>query len=232
MAQLLGIVDYIVIAITLALSTLIGLYFRFSGGRQKTTNEFLMGNQNVHILPVAVSIIATSLSSVSVLGVPAEMYLHGTQYVITGLGIPLGGLLAAYGFLPVFYEMQVSTAYQYLEKRFGKTIRTFVATLYTFLTGGLKAVVWTVVFQSALMYLAMVALIVKISMMLGFNEVFDIARRGGRFIFFEFSGDLTERYTFWNSFAYGFTFWLLLYGSNQSTIQRFLSVGSLRKAQQ
>ncbi|KAF8763792.1 Sodium-coupled monocarboxylate transporter 1 like protein [Argiope bruennichi] len=134
MAQLLGIVDYIVIAITLALSTLIGLYFRFSGGRQKTTNEFLMGNQNVHILPVAVSIIATSLSSVSVLGVPAEMYLHGTQYVITGLGIPLGGLLAAYGFLPVFYEMQVSTAYQYLEKRFGKTIRTFVATLYTFLT--------------------------------------------------------------------------------------------------
>ncbi|GBM77527.1 Putative sodium-dependent multivitamin transporter, partial [Araneus ventricosus] len=47
-----------------------------------------------------------------------------------------------------------------------------------------------------------------------------------------FSGDLTERYTFWNSFAYGFTFWLLLYGTNQSTIQRFLSVGNLKKAQQ
>ncbi|GBM77522.1 Putative sodium-dependent multivitamin transporter [Araneus ventricosus] len=130
----LGIVDYIVIAITLAISTLIGLYFRFSGGRQKTTNEFLMGNQNVHIVPVAVSVIATSLSSVSVLGVPAEMYLYGTQYVITGLGIPLGGLLAAYGFLPVFYEMQVSTAYEYLERRFGKTTRTVVATLYTLLT--------------------------------------------------------------------------------------------------
>ncbi|GBN61328.1 hypothetical protein AVEN_201202-1, partial [Araneus ventricosus] len=51
--------------------------------------------------------------------------------------------------------------------------------------GGLKAVMWTVVFQSTLMYLTMVALIVKISLMLGFTEVFDVASKGGRFIFFE-----------------------------------------------
>ncbi|CAL1266307.1 unnamed protein product [Larinioides sclopetarius] len=98
--------------------------------------------------------------------------------------------------------------------------------------GGLKAVMWTVVFQSTLMYLTMVAVIVKISLMLGFTEVFDIANKGGRFIFFEFSGDLTERYTFWNSLANGITFWSFLYGANQSQIQRFLSVGNLKKAQQ
>ncbi|GBL92528.1 hypothetical protein AVEN_70448-1, partial [Araneus ventricosus] len=51
--------------------------------------------------------------------------------------------------------------------------------------GGLKAVVWTVVFQSALMYVAMVAVIMKISMMLGFTEVFHIGSKGGRFILFE-----------------------------------------------
>ncbi|GBN55397.1 Sodium-dependent multivitamin transporter [Araneus ventricosus] len=62
------------------------------------------------------------------------MYLYGTQYIMSGLGIPVGGLLAAYGILPVFYEMQVSTAYEYLERRFGKTTRIVTATLYTFQT--------------------------------------------------------------------------------------------------
>ncbi|KAF8763795.1 Sodium-coupled monocarboxylate transporter 1 like protein [Argiope bruennichi] len=256
----------------LVISALIGLYFRFSGDRQKTTNEFLMGNKKMHIIPVAVSLIATSLSSISVLGMPAELYLYGTQYFLSALGIPIGGLVAAYGFLPIFYEMQVSTSYEYLERRFGQTTRTLAAILYTFQMilymgvvlyapalalnavtglstwasifslagicmiyssqGGLKAVMWTVVFQSSLMYLAMVAVVVKISMMLGFTEIFNITNEGGRFMFFNFSGDLTERYTFWNGLANGSLFWLFMYGTNQSQIQRFLSVGNLKKAQQ
>ncbi|XP_055936800.1 putative sodium-dependent multivitamin transporter [Argiope bruennichi] len=272
MTQLLGITDYVVIVFMLVISALIGLYFRFSGDRQKTTNEFLMGNKKMHIIPVAVSLIATSLSSISVLGMPAELYLYGTQYFLSALGIPIGGLVAAYGFLPIFYEMQVSTSYEYLERRFGQTTRTLAAILYTFQMilymgvvlyapalalnavtglstwasifslagicmiyssqGGLKAVMWTVVFQSSLMYLAMVAVVVKISMMLGFTEIFNITNEGGRFMFFNFSGDLTERYTFWNGLANGSLFWLFMYGTNQSQIQRFLSVGNLKKAQQ
>ncbi|GBM77537.1 Putative sodium-dependent multivitamin transporter [Araneus ventricosus] len=271
MSNLLGVFDYVVIAIMLCVSALIGLYFRFSGGRQKTTDEFLMGSRTMGIGPVAFSLMATCLSSVSVLGVPAETYLYGTQILLNMVGIPIGGFIAVYGFLPVFYDMKVSTAYEYLERRFGKTTRTIAASLFTLQMvlymgvvlyapslalnavtglstwasilslaavcmfyssqGGLKAVLWTIVFQALLMYTAMIAVIVKISMMKGFRETFDISREGGRLIFFDFSGDLIKRYTFWNSILNGTVFFLSTFGTNQSQIQRFLSVGSLHKAQ-
>ncbi|XP_055936806.1 putative sodium-dependent multivitamin transporter [Argiope bruennichi] len=271
MSAKLGIVDYIVVAIMLAVCALIGVYFRCTGGRQKTTNEFLMGNRRMQITPVAISLIAMSLSSISVLGIPAETYLYGTQIFLAAAGIPIGGLFAAYGLLPVFYDMKVSTVYEYLEKRFGKTSRTIVATLFTLQTilymgvvlyapaialnavtglstwasiltlaavcmfyssqGGLKAVLWTVVFQSALMYLCMIAVIVKICLMLGFTEIVEIADKGGRFIFDEFSGDLTIRYSFWNSLINGIFFYTYLYGVNQAQVQRYLSLGNLKKAQ-
>ncbi|KAF8784125.1 putative sodium-dependent multivitamin like protein, partial [Argiope bruennichi] len=112
MSAKLGIVDYIVVAIMLAVCALIGVYFRCTGGRQKTTNEFLMGNRRMQITPVAISLIAMSLSSISVLGIPAETYLYGTQIFLAAAGIPIGGLFAAYGLLPVFYDMKVSTVYE------------------------------------------------------------------------------------------------------------------------
>ncbi|CAL1266311.1 unnamed protein product [Larinioides sclopetarius] len=97
--------------------------------------------------------------------------------------------------------------------------------------GGLKAVLWTAVFQFTLVYLCMIAVIVKISMMLGFTEIVEIADKGGRFIFTDFTGDLTKRYSFWNSLLNGIGFYAYLYGVNQAQVQRYLSVGNLKKAQ-
>ncbi|CAL1269225.1 unnamed protein product [Larinioides sclopetarius] len=271
MANLLGITDYVVIGSMLSVSALVGLFFRFTGGRQKTTDEFLMGGRNMHIGPVAFSLMATYMSAISVLGVPSETYLYGTQFVLWMVGMPFGALIAAYGFLPVFFDLEVSTAYEFLEMRFGKTTRTvaamfftlqmilymavvlyapslalnavtglstwasvislaFVCTFYCSL-GGLKAVLWTDVFQALLMYITIIAVVVKVCMIMGFKEVHDIANEGGRIIFFNFSMDLTERYTIWNTIMAGVLFSLHTFGTNQAQIQRMLSVGSLKKAQ-
>ncbi|XP_055943501.1 putative sodium-dependent multivitamin transporter [Argiope bruennichi] len=203
MANLLGVFDYVVIAIMLCVSALIGLYFRFSGGRQKTTDEFLMGSRTMGIWPVAFSLMATCLSSVAVLGVPAETYLYGTQILMSMVGIPIGGFIAVYGFLPVFYDMKVSTAYEVLYmgvvlyapslalnavtglSTWASILSIAAVCIFYSSQGGLKAILWTTVFQALLMYTAMIAVIVKISMMKGFNETFNISKRGGRLIFFE-----------------------------------------------
>ncbi|KAF8763798.1 Sodium-coupled monocarboxylate transporter 1 like protein [Argiope bruennichi] len=65
----------------------------------------------------------------------------------------------------------------------------------------------------------------------GFTEIVEIADKGGRFIFDEFSGDLTIRYSFWNSLINGIFFYTYLYGVNQAQVQRYLSLGNLKKAQ-
>ncbi|KAG8173964.1 hypothetical protein JTE90_016679, partial [Oedothorax gibbosus] len=127
----LGAADYAVLGCMLCASAAIGLYFRMSGGRQKTTQEFLMGGRAMGVFPVAFSLMATYMSAISVLGMPAETYNYGTQYLMWLLGTPMGALIAGKAFLPVFYEMNVSTAYEYLEKRFGKTTRTIASILFT-----------------------------------------------------------------------------------------------------
>ncbi|GFY61785.1 putative sodium-dependent multivitamin transporter [Trichonephila inaurata madagascariensis] len=250
---------------------MVGLYFRFTGGRQKTTQEFLMAGRDMHIGPVAFSLMATYMSAISVLGMPAETYLYGTQFVTWMIGMPFGGLIAAYGFLPVFFDMDVATAYEYLERRFGKTTRTVAAMFFTLQMilymsvvlyapslalnavtglstwasvislaavctfycslGGLKAVLWTDVFQALLMYITIIVVVVQITVILGFNEVYDRAYAGGRLILFNFSLDPTERYTFWNTVLSGVLFSFHTFGTNQAQIQRMMSVGNLKKAQ-
>ena len=45
-----GMWDYIVLAITLLVSSGIGVYYRFTGGRQKTAKEYLLGDQNMAVV--------------------------------------------------------------------------------------------------------------------------------------------------------------------------------------
>ncbi|XP_035205853.1 putative sodium-dependent multivitamin transporter [Stegodyphus dumicola] len=272
MSGLLGVTDYVVISLMLAVSASVGLFFRFTGGRQKTTHEFLMAGKNMSIWPVAFSLMATYMSAISVLGLPAETYMYGTQFVMWMIGMPFGGLVAAYGFLPVFFDMEVSTAYEYLEKRFGKMTRTIASLLFTVQMifymavvlyapslalnavtglstwtsvislavvctfycslGGLKAVLWTDVFQAILMYVTIIAVVAKGCIDTGgASEVHNIANKGGRIILFNTSVDFTARYTLWNSIISGMLFSFHTFGTNQAQIQRMLSVGDLKKAQ-
>jgi solute carrier family 5 (sodium-coupled monocarboxylate transporter), member 8/12 len=53
------------IAITLCL----GLYYRFSGGKQRTTKEYLMADGQMSVLPVAFSLMASFMSAITLLGV-------------------------------------------------------------------------------------------------------------------------------------------------------------------
>uniref|UniRef100_A0A3Q2FVX3 Sodium-dependent multivitamin transporter-like n=1 Tax=Cyprinodon variegatus TaxID=28743 RepID=A0A3Q2FVX3_CYPVA len=117
------VADYVVFALLLAASAGIGLYYALSGGRQRTTQEFLMADRNMRCLPVSLSLIASFQSAVAIIGVPAEIYTHGTQYWFIGCAYILGLLIPAHVFIPVLYRLRLSSVYQYLELRFNKAVR-------------------------------------------------------------------------------------------------------------
>lgn len=106
------VVDYVIFAVLLAASMCIGLYYALSGGRQRTTQEFLMADRSMSCLPVSLSLIASFQSAVAIIGVPAEIYSHGTQYWFIGCAYALGLLIPAHVFIPVLYRLQLSSAYQ------------------------------------------------------------------------------------------------------------------------
>uniref|UniRef100_A0A3B3Z8I3 Sodium-dependent multivitamin transporter n=1 Tax=Periophthalmus magnuspinnatus TaxID=409849 RepID=A0A3B3Z8I3_9GOBI len=264
-------VDYAIFAGLLGASLAIGVYYALSGGRQRTTQEFLLADRSMGCLPVSLSLIASFQSAVAIIGVPAEIYTHGTQYWFIGCAYILGLLVPAHVFIPVLYRLKLSSAYQYLELRFSKAVRicgtlTFifqtvvymglciyapafalnavtgiklwgtvlatglVCTLYTTL-GGLKAVIWTDVFQTVVMFSGQVAVIVVgVYQTGGPSEVWKKVWEGGRISGLNLNPDPTERHTFWTLALGGVFLMWALYGVNQSQVQRYLSSRSEREA--
>ncbi|XP_012682780.1 solute carrier family 5 member 6a [Clupea harengus] len=263
--------DYVIFAILLVASTGIGLYHAFSGGRQRTTQEFLLADRSMSCLPVSLSLLATFQSAVAILGAPSEVYAHGTQYWFLGCSYFLGLLIPAHIFIPVFYRLRLSSAYEYLELRFNKTVRicgtaTFifqmviymgvvlyapalalnavtgldlwgavialglVCTLYTTL-GGLKAVIWTDVFQTIVMFAGQLAvIIVGTHQAGGITEVWRKAQKGNRISGLDLNPDPLERHTFWTLGVGGIFLMLALYGVNQAQVQRYLSSRTEKEA--
>ncbi|XP_072939947.1 putative sodium-dependent multivitamin transporter isoform X2 [Epargyreus clarus] len=126
-----GVTDYIIMAATMVSSVLIGVYFRFSGGKQKTNEEYLLADRNMSIFPVAISLMASFMSAISILGGSAENYYYGMQFVVINIGVFLVMPITCQFYLPVFFGLQKTSTYEYLELRFGPNIRLLASFTYT-----------------------------------------------------------------------------------------------------
>ncbi|XP_071479181.1 sodium-coupled monocarboxylate transporter 2-like [Diadema antillarum] len=127
-----GAADYVVVASMLALSLAIGFYQACSGGRQRTTEEFLMADRNMNPVPVAMSLVATFVSAITSLGTPAETYVNGFIFVWYSLSTGIAAFAAMTLFLPIFYSLGVTSANEYLERRFNKVIRYLGTGIFCF----------------------------------------------------------------------------------------------------
>ncbi|KAK2167768.1 hypothetical protein LSH36_24g06030 [Paralvinella palmiformis] len=244
-----SIVDYVVFALVVMISLTIGLYHAFTGGKQRTPGEYLMGNRNLRTLPVAMSILVSYVSSILVLGVPAEMYTRGTQLILRTLGYCLACIISSLLFVPLFYGLNVTSSFEVfymglvmyspstaLQAATGfpfaisVIVTGLVSTIYTTL-GGMKAVVWTDAFQFVVMIAGMFAIVIQGSIMVGgISKVWNISHKGNRLQFFNFDPDPTERLTFWSTVIGGMFHTLIAFGVGQTSVQRYCSLPTLRQA--
>ncbi|KAJ9585535.1 hypothetical protein L9F63_002652, partial [Diploptera punctata] len=123
--------DYVVFGVMLFLSALIGIYFAFfAKKKQNTTSEYLMGGKKMGIFPIAMSLIASYISGISLLGLPAEMYVYGTQYSMIMCPEAFVSVTMVFVYLPVFYKLQITSSYEYLSLRFSQTVRLMGSILF------------------------------------------------------------------------------------------------------
>nr|XP_003705868.1 PREDICTED: putative sodium-dependent multivitamin transporter [Megachile rotundata] len=105
-----------------------------------------------------------------------------------------------------------------------------VCTFYSTI-GGIKAVLITDVFQSALMLISVIMIIVTEAVDVGgLDKIWEIARRGSRIEFDNISMDPTVRHTWWSLTFGGFFTYLSLFGTNQVQVQRMLTIRDPRDA--
>ncbi|XP_037521169.1 sodium-coupled monocarboxylate transporter 2 [Rhipicephalus sanguineus] len=109
--------DYVVLISLLVLSAGIGVLFAWRN-RRKNNRQFLTANRELSWVPVSLSMMASFVSSASVLGMPSEVFVRGSLMWTGAIGSTLAILMAAFIFMPMFYKMDVTSINEYLEKRF------------------------------------------------------------------------------------------------------------------
>jgi Na+/proline symporter len=87
--------------------------------RNANNESFFIGNRNSNWMLVAFGMIGTSLSGVTFVSVPGTVGLAGFAYYQVVLGYFLGYFIIAFVLLPLFYRMNLTSIYNYLEHRFG-----------------------------------------------------------------------------------------------------------------
>lgn len=79
-----------------------------------------------HYIYMKLNFIYSHVSGVTLLGVPSEIYKYGTQYLIVALTNAISVVIIIYIYLPVFYELQLTSVYEVRRKELFIIIVWFV----------------------------------------------------------------------------------------------------------
>jgi SSS family transporter len=250
---------------------------------QRDTVDFFLARRQVPWWAACLSFLATEISAVTIISVPATAYSENWEYVQFFVGSSLAKLAVAFLFIPAFYRHNVVTIYEFLLHRFGRasqvtasifffitrllgsgvrlmaaalavaillnwpvglTIAIFVLISVVYIaTGGVKAIVWTNVFQ-ALLFL--VAGAVTLGFLVGQIEggaaaIAQVAGAAGRLNVINWGpapGDadfwrrlLTDPSIVWVAVLNGLVGSMAAFGTDHDLMQRLLTVETRRRSQ-
>jgi len=119
-----GAVNFTVLTVYLLAMVGVGVYFV---RKNKSTDDYFRGGQKVAWWAAACSIFATMLSSITYVAVPAKAYAQNQVYLVGSMMVPVVAPLAVYVALPFFRQIDATSAYEYLQKRFNMPVRLFAS---------------------------------------------------------------------------------------------------------
>src|SRR5947209_20137628 len=128
-------VDYVVLAAYLIGITIFGARFRTS---HRSVKDYFLGNRQTHWLVISLSIVATETSTLTLIGVPALAYsvyrrpeLGGSfTYLQVVAGYIVARFVISWLFIPAYFQGEMLTAYELLNRRFGPQAKHCAAALF------------------------------------------------------------------------------------------------------
>lgn len=104
--------DYVVFILMLLVSVSIGVYHAIKARRQQSNQQFLLGGREMRALPVAMSLTASFMSAVTVIGTPSEVYRYGAIFLVFCISYTIVAIASAEIFLPIFYRLNITSTYE------------------------------------------------------------------------------------------------------------------------
>lgn len=121
------LLDILTICIYFAVTLGVGLYF---SRKNTNTEEYFLGGRSFPGWALGLSLIGTSMSSVTFIAYPADGFKTTLVRLTLVLTFPLVCIFSAYVLLPFFRRGTVTSAYEYLARRFGKSISCYAASVF------------------------------------------------------------------------------------------------------
>ncbi len=123
-----GAVNYTVLFGYLLGMVGVGVYF---ARKNKNTNDYFRGGMHIPWWAAGCSIFATMLSSLTFTGIPSKAFAQDWVYAVGNLMIPVVAFVGVYVALPFYRRIDATSAYEYLEKRFSRSVRLFGSASFT-----------------------------------------------------------------------------------------------------
>ncbi|HUK25728.1 MAG TPA: sodium:solute symporter [Terriglobales bacterium] len=261
--------DLAIIALYLAGITLFGLRFR---KRHRSLRDYFLAERNIPWWAIALSIVAAETSTLTIISIPGLAYDTNLTFLQVVLGYLVGRVVISFVLLPHYFRGDLYTAYELIERRFGKGLRSLTAGLFvvtraaaegvrvyavsivvaialgtgqiasiaiiTVLTliytfeGGLAAVIWTDVVQTAIYVGGTLVGVVTILHLVpgGWSAIHSLAASTGRLQIFDFTPTLWKPYTFWAGLIGGAFLTTASHGTDQLIVQRLLAARSEKQS--
>ena len=123
-------IDISVLVLTVALLFIISYIF---GREEKNTNEFFLGGRKIPSVIACLSFVATEVSALTIVGVPAVAYSENWQYLQFFIGSAAARIVVAFLLIPVFYDHNCTSIYEFLKHRFGPETQ-YTGSIFFFIT--------------------------------------------------------------------------------------------------
>ena len=254
--------DFAIIGLYLAGITLFGLRFR---KKQRTLRDYFLAGRDIPWWAIALSIVAAETSTLTIISIPGLAYDTNFTFLQVVMGYVVGRVVISFVLLPHYFRGDLYTAYELIERRFGRRLRSLTAGLflltraaaegvrvyavsivvsialgtgevasiaiitaltliYTF-EGGLAAVIWNDVVQTAIYVGGTLVGLVTILHLVpgGWTAIHAAAASAGKLQVFDFRGSIWIPYTFWAGVIGGSFFTVASHGTDQLIVQRLLA---------
>jgi SSS family solute:Na+ symporter len=119
--------DLGIIALYLAGITLFGLRFR---KKQRTLRDYFLADRNIPWWAIALSIVAAETSTLTIISIPGLAYDTNLTFLQVVLGYLVGRVIISFVLLPHYFRGDLYTAYELIERRFGRRLRSVTAGLF------------------------------------------------------------------------------------------------------
>lgn len=120
-------VDWVVLIATLLFITIYGIAKNINN---QTAESYVVGSRDMKWWAICISIMTTQASAVTFISTPGQGFEDGMRFVQFYFGLPLAMIVLSVVFVPLYYKMRVSTAYEFLEGRFDLKTRTLTSLLF------------------------------------------------------------------------------------------------------